>query len=164
MSVTGQMVAEAARKYEGVPVVEGGRSREGLDCVGLVLCVAHDLGLNFPANIQGYGLNVWQHPRTCDAREILSQYMVQTHENNAPLDEVARSAEVGDVVLFSLAVIAITVGIVTAIDKGATYAIQKLIGGLHGSRTHFAEYDFSTEDGCPITGCYRFHELAGDRS
>jgi len=36
---------EAARSYLGVPFRHLGRNRNGLDCVGLVLCAAHDVGL-----------------------------------------------------------------------------------------------------------------------
>jgi len=35
----------AARAYLGVPYLHQGRTRQGLDCVGLLLCVAHDLGI-----------------------------------------------------------------------------------------------------------------------
>lgn len=39
-------VIAAARSYLGVPWVHQGRTRAGLDCGGLVVCVAHDLGLS----------------------------------------------------------------------------------------------------------------------
>jgi cell wall-associated NlpC family hydrolase len=35
----------AARAYLGVPFVHQGRSRHGLDCIGLVVCAARDIGL-----------------------------------------------------------------------------------------------------------------------
>tara|TARA_R110000824_G_scaffold279432_2_gene467623 strand:- start:1010 stop:1405 length:396 start_codon:yes stop_codon:yes gene_type:complete len=38
-------IADTARKYLGVPFVHQGRSAEGLDCVGLLVQVASDLGL-----------------------------------------------------------------------------------------------------------------------
>lgn len=43
--MTGETLVEAARLYLGVPWVHAGRSRLGLDCVGLPLLVAHDLGI-----------------------------------------------------------------------------------------------------------------------
>jgi cell wall-associated NlpC family hydrolase len=43
--VTGTDIARVAIGYLGVPYVHLGRSRHGVDCAGLVLCVAHDLGL-----------------------------------------------------------------------------------------------------------------------
>jgi cell wall-associated NlpC family hydrolase len=44
--ITREQIVEAARSYIGVPYVAGGQSREtGLNCAGLIVCVAHDLGL-----------------------------------------------------------------------------------------------------------------------
>ncbi len=43
--MTPQRIAEAARAYLGVPFHPHGRTRAGLDCAGLVLAVARDLGL-----------------------------------------------------------------------------------------------------------------------
>jgi cell wall-associated NlpC family hydrolase len=100
--ITGAMVAEAARQYVGAPIVEGGRSREGCDCVGLIVCTARDLGLSFPADVTNYGMNIWLHPRTKDARGLLSECMIEVD-----------SPQVGDVILFSKSVIAITVGFIT---------------------------------------------------
>jgi cell wall-associated NlpC family hydrolase len=45
VSVSGADIARQARSYLGVPYVHLGRSRHGVDCAGLVLCVAHELGL-----------------------------------------------------------------------------------------------------------------------
>lgn len=45
MSDLGQRVVEQARSYLGCPFFHAGRSREGLDCIGLVAMVAHDLGI-----------------------------------------------------------------------------------------------------------------------
>lgn len=39
-----EAVIEAARAYLGVPWVHQGRTRKGIDCLGLPVCVAHDLG------------------------------------------------------------------------------------------------------------------------
>lgn len=38
-------IVTAARGYLGVPFEHQGRTRKGLDCVGLLVCVAKDLGL-----------------------------------------------------------------------------------------------------------------------
>jgi cell wall-associated NlpC family hydrolase len=43
--MTGQDIAEAAARYVGVPFRHLGRSREGLDCIGLAICVCWDLRL-----------------------------------------------------------------------------------------------------------------------
>lgn len=42
------MLDEAARKYLGVPFRHLGRDRNGLDCVGLCLVSARDLGIDIP--------------------------------------------------------------------------------------------------------------------
>jgi cell wall-associated NlpC family hydrolase len=46
-------IVDAARRYLGTPYVHQGRSAWGLDCIGLVLRVAHDLELS-EYNIDGY--------------------------------------------------------------------------------------------------------------
>lgn len=46
MNVTGEEYATAARSWVNVPFRHWGRNRHGVDCVGLVLCVAYDLGLS----------------------------------------------------------------------------------------------------------------------
>ena len=38
---------EAARSYLGVPWQDGGRTRAGLDCLGLVLLASRDVGIEF---------------------------------------------------------------------------------------------------------------------
>lgn len=45
VSVSGADIVTAARSYMGVRWLHQGRSREGIDCAGLVLKVAHELGL-----------------------------------------------------------------------------------------------------------------------
>lgn len=54
MSVSVEQLIEAARGYLGVRWHHQGRSRAGVDCVGLVICVARDLGLS-DYDISGYG-------------------------------------------------------------------------------------------------------------
>ena len=44
--VTGQMIVDAARTYLGVPFRHDGRNRDGIDCVGLVVCSLRDLGID----------------------------------------------------------------------------------------------------------------------
>jgi cell wall-associated NlpC family hydrolase len=50
---TREQIVEAARSYLGVRWHHQGRSRAGLDCIGLVVRVAHDLGLS-DYDISGY--------------------------------------------------------------------------------------------------------------
>jgi hypothetical protein len=43
--ITRQVIVETARSYKGVPYQDQGRTREeGLDCVGELIVVAHDIG------------------------------------------------------------------------------------------------------------------------
>lgn len=142
--ITSDQVVEAARKYIGTPVIEGGRSTEGADCVGLVLGVGHELGLMCPDDVQGYGLNPWLHPRTSAAREMMNEYMVQVE-----------SPRPGDVVLFALGRIAISVGVVTEVESGV---IKRLISGLEVG-TRFTECPFVPEKTHAIAACFRFREL-----
>ena len=39
-------LGEAARSYLGTPWLDSGRSRQGIDCLGLVLCAARDIGVD----------------------------------------------------------------------------------------------------------------------
>lgn len=41
-----QDIVDTSRKYIGTPFKKGGRDQFGVDCVGLIYCVARDLGLD----------------------------------------------------------------------------------------------------------------------
>ena len=48
-----EAVIDVARKYLGVRFRHQGRSKEeGLDCLGLLICISHDLGLNWQPHLQ----------------------------------------------------------------------------------------------------------------
>jgi hypothetical protein len=49
--ITTDDVVAAARSYIGTPWVHRGRDREGMDCAGLLIAVARDLGLNYPGKL-----------------------------------------------------------------------------------------------------------------
>lgn len=53
MATPAQVIA-AARAWVGVPWVHQGRSRRGVDCAGLVVMVARELGLS-TFDVAGYG-------------------------------------------------------------------------------------------------------------
>lgn len=53
MSITREQVVITARAYLGAPWLHQGRNRAGLDCVGLLVCVARDIG--YPVeDVRGY--------------------------------------------------------------------------------------------------------------
>lgn len=54
MTVTRQQIVDAARSYIGVRYHHQGRSRAGLDCAGLLVCVARDIGLDTSEDLTGY--------------------------------------------------------------------------------------------------------------
>jgi len=88
---------EAARAYLGVPWRHLGRSREGLDCIGLVLFAARDCGIaaDDPAPYP-------REPSSQLLREQLARY----------LDEVSvANPRPGDVLLFNLGLYAGHIGI-----------------------------------------------------
>ncbi len=88
---------EAARRYLGVPWRHLGRSREGLDCIGLVLLAARDCGIvaEDPAPYQ-------REPSSQRLRQELARYLDQ--------GSVA-DPRPGDVLVFNLGVYAGHIGI-----------------------------------------------------
>jgi peptidoglycan DL-endopeptidase CwlO len=52
-TVSGDDIAAAARKYEGVPYVFGGTTSSGIDCSGLVQRTFKDLGVDVPRLVSG---------------------------------------------------------------------------------------------------------------
>lgn len=43
---TGESIARSARGWIGTPYLHQGRTRNGIDCIGLLLVVAHELGIS----------------------------------------------------------------------------------------------------------------------
>lgn len=80
---TRAQVIDAARSYLNVRFHHQGRTRAGLDCVGLVIRVAHDLGLT-TFDVSGYG----RYPQA----DLLRRHLA---EQCTPVDVV----QPGDVVL-----------------------------------------------------------------
>lgn len=88
---------EAARAYLGVPWRHLGRSREGLDCIGLVLIAARDCGIaaDDPAPYE-------REPSSQRLRQELAHYLDQG---------LVADPRPGDVLLFNLGVYAGHIGI-----------------------------------------------------
>jgi cell wall-associated NlpC family hydrolase len=75
MNEEGGQFVEAALAYIGAPYRHQGRNRNGLDCVGLVVCALHDAGLltdeefariphNYPGDPRGWELVTALHSYT----------------------------------------------------------------------------------------------------
>lgn len=72
--MTGADVVSAARAWVGVPFRHQGRSRTGVDCAGLIVCLARDLGV-LPAAFD----DPRDYPRAPrrDMVELLERYAVR---------------------------------------------------------------------------------------
>ena len=68
--LTADSFIAAARTYIGVPWQHQGRSRHGIDCVGLLVCVAHDLGIP----VDDGGPNYEREPRAHDLARLLRRH------------------------------------------------------------------------------------------
>ena len=64
---TAEALIAAARGYIGVPWRHQGRSRFGIDCVGLLVCAAHDLGIQV-ADMRAYEREPRAHDLACMLR------------------------------------------------------------------------------------------------
>ncbi len=83
--LTADSFIAAARTYIGVPWQHQGRSRHGIDCVGLLVCVARDLGIPVE-DVRAYE----REPRAHDLARILRRHCV-----SVPVAAMRR----GDIVL-----------------------------------------------------------------
>ncbi len=96
----GERIVRAARKYIGVPFHHQGRSVLGIDCVGLDVAVARDLGLHY-VDFGRYGRN----PNPRQLLGVLSKSCDRVSRPGDPLcldhDDGAWQASVnGQIVLF----------------------------------------------------------------
>jgi cell wall-associated NlpC family hydrolase len=82
----GEKFVEAARSYVGTPFFHTGRSRRGLDCVGLLLCSCHDVGV-----LTGYDHTSYSAVMPAGTlRHVLSKFC----------DVVTGEPQAGDVLLY----------------------------------------------------------------
>ncbi len=84
--VDGKTIIFAARSWLDVPWRHQGRSRFGVDCVGLCFCVARELGMKVQ-DITGY-------PRRSDGHQLMS------HLSTSLTSIEPGCGQVGDVALF----------------------------------------------------------------
>ena len=107
-------VVAQARSWAGVRWVHQGRSREGIDCIGLVVAVRAELGIG-TYDVHGY-------PRAPDG-SFLSHFFEAGGVRVAIL-----SAQPADLLLFKDAKSPCHVGIVTANDNGILCMIHAYAG------------------------------------
>lgn len=74
--VTPVQVVAATRAYLGVRWHHQGRGRAGMDCAGLVVCVAHDLGLS-EFDTRDYG----RVPNGDTMRQVLREHCIELPAN-----------------------------------------------------------------------------------
>ncbi len=80
-------ISAAAKKYIGVPFIHQGRSVEGMDCVGLLVQVAEDLGLE-AHDFTAYSLR----PQAKQLMKLIGK----------SCDKVEGAPEPGDILVFAL--------------------------------------------------------------
>jgi cell wall-associated NlpC family hydrolase len=136
--MTGAELVEAGRAYLGVPWRHLGRTRAGVDCIGLVLLAAADAGLTLPdpAPYQ---------------REPQGQRLVEGIRAHAQRVSVA---EPGDVLVFRMGVYGGHVGIAT---QHRTYGGP---GVLHAyaARRHVVEQPMDGEMTRALVAVFRLAE------
>lgn len=97
VSLLGERIVAQARTYLGVPFHHAGRSRAGLDCAGLLLCVARDLGLT-DWDLTDYTVQV---DRLSLERHLSRFCYVVAFGPLAPVGEWGYQPEAGQIALFS---------------------------------------------------------------
>jgi cell wall-associated NlpC family hydrolase len=110
-AVTRADVVATARGYLGVRWQHQGRSRAGLDCLGLVVVVAHQLGLS-RADVRDYG----RLPGAQRLRDELARHLVPVREQQP-----------GDVLLLRFERNPLHVAIVTPAGIVHAYANQRRV-------------------------------------
>ena len=100
MAISRTDLVKQARTYIGVPWRHMGRNRAGVDCVGLITCVAYDLG------ITDYVPKPYRH--VTDVKQLLTP--IKLFCSPKPTD----IHEAGDILVFTMmGVVACHVGIVS---------------------------------------------------
>jgi len=134
-------VVTAARAYVGVPWRHQGRSRRGLDCAGLVVLVAKDLGLS-------------DYDTTSYRRHAQGQAFVEHFRANMDPVPVAEMRP-GDVLLFADGAYPCHAGIVSE-RHGVSYLVH-----AHATRRKVVEEPYAGEWPGKVKFCFRFRGLDG---
>ncbi len=89
--ISREQIIQTARSYLGIPWTHQGRTRRGVDCIGLVIAVGWDLGL---LPLEDYPQNYSRQPDGWSLRDTISQHLVPKRS----FSEV----ESGDILLFTM--------------------------------------------------------------
>lgn len=144
MTVTGADIARVARGYLGTRYVHLGRSRHGLDCAGLVLVTAHDLGLT-----DWDDTDYTAQPDTAHLRACLERFCARVCCGDC--------ARVGDVLLMSIRGSAQHLGIVT---RAATAREPALLIHAYQTPGRVVEHSIDRRWQRRVVGAYRWRGLA----
>ena len=117
MTTRAAIVAEAAT-WEGVPFKHQGRSRAGVDCVGLGICVGRAVGLLGTYDITNYR-------RNADGQDLLREFRGAMRR-----EKLVNQARPGDVFLLRDRQFVIHVGIVLSLAPVVmmhSYAVSRCV-------------------------------------
>lgn len=133
-------VVQAAKRYLGVPWRHQGRSMRGVDCVGLVYCVARDLG------ILPHDLEVPPYRRVPDGT-FLSYF--NAHMVRVPLMDM----QPGSVIIMSYRDQPYHAGILLTVNPSS------LIHAYARFRKVTVDYLHSSVPGRKLCACYEYKEV-----
>lgn len=136
-------VYACAETWLGVPWRHQGRSRQGVDCAGLIICVGNELGLigkpNEPFNTPSY-------QRHAHGFKFLERFREQMHE--VPLGDT----QAGDVLIFSEVQFPCHCGIISG-----HYQTAKMIHAYNLQRKVIEEPLKQSGYENRIVACFRFN-------
>lgn len=140
MTVERKDIVAAARRYLGTPWMHQGRRHgQGVDCAGLLMCVAYDLKMR-DVRISDYG----RQPDANRARAIIDEHMDRiTFAELAP----------GDVLSFVIVTEIQHFGLVTELDPHRFIHAYQTTGKV-------IEQTLAGPWLKRLRGCYRFREVA----
>jgi hypothetical protein len=118
-------VFEQARKYVDTPFLDKGRRLgQGVDCVGLVLCVAEDLGIK-----DRFGIPILRADYTDYAKQPSDSFVHETCKERLELQPVGKAFAPGQIVSMRIPVFPCHVGIL-ALRGEDLYLIHAYDSGL----------------------------------
>lgn len=130
-------IVAAARRYLDVPWMHQGRTQYGVDCAGLLMCVAYDLKMR-DVRISDYG-------RLPDAKR--AQAIIDEHMDRVPFSDLCP----GDVLSFVILNDVQHYGVLT--EPGRFLHAYEPVGRV-------VEQSLAGQWMRRLRGCYRFREAA----